>query len=90
MKLKEILELENIKIFENNRNVLESGLINFDDIETSDNFFMSDYDIDYYDYDYDNSVITYSICQNSVTIKANLSEEEVKEFFKKLEEKYNN
>ena len=39
MKLKEILELENIKIFENNRNVLESGLINFDDIETSDNFF---------------------------------------------------
>lgn len=90
MTLKEILEIEHIKIFEDNRNVLESGLINFDDIETSKNFFMSDYDIDFYEYNYDHSKITYSVYKNNKQIESKLSEKEVIKFLEQLEEKYKN
>jgi hypothetical protein len=89
MTLKEILELENIRIDEDCDNVFECGEIDFTNID-SDGFYARNYDIKKYIRKYKFSETSYSIYKNDEIIACGLSVEEVTEFLEKLEEKYKN
>lgn len=88
MYLNDILEFESITIKEDNYNVLEWGEINFHKIKSANDFSLGYYEVDFYENDYNNADIKYSIYKNYELIKEKLSEEEVREFLKELEEKY--
>lgn len=88
MKLTDILVLEGLEIHEDNHNILEFGVIDFCSIENADDFSLGNYEVDYYEKNYDCSEITYSIYQDEKVIDSGLSEEDVREFLQTLEEKY--
>jgi hypothetical protein len=88
MRLNDIVELENIEVYEDNHHVLEFGVIDFRSIENADDFSLGDYKVNYYEKNYNNAEITYSIYQNGEVVDSGLSETEVIEFLKRLEKKY--
>lgn len=88
MNLSEILKKENIEIEENIENVLQYGIMNLDDIEESEDFNRFEYCADNLDNDYEVSETTYTIYQNNIRMDKSFTEEDIKDFLKSLEEKY--
>ena len=88
MNLAEILKKENIQIEENIYNVLQYGIMNLDDIEESEDFNRFEYCPDNLDNEYEVSETTYTIYKNNNIIYESFREEDIKDFFKSLEEKY--
>lgn len=88
MNLAEILKKENIEIEENIENVLQYGIMNLDDIEESEDFNRFEYCADNLDNDYEVSETTYTIYQNNIRMDKSFTEEDLKDFLKSLEEKY--
>lgn len=88
MNLAEILKKENIEIEENIDNVLQYGLINLDDIEKAEDFNRFEYCADTLDNEYDIAETSYAIYQNNIRMDKSLTEEDLKDFLKSLEEKY--
>lgn len=88
MNLAEILKKENIKIEENIENVLQYGIMNLDDIEESEDFNRFEYCADNLDNDYEVSETTYTIYQNNIRMDKSFTEEDIKNFLKSLEKKY--
>lgn len=88
MNLSEILKKENIEIEENIENVLQYGIMNLDDIEESEDFNRFEYCADNLDNDYEVSETTYTIYQNNIRMDKSFTEENIKDFLKSLEEKY--
>lgn len=88
MNLAEILKKENIQIEENIYNVLQYGIMNLDDIEESEDFNRFEYCPDNLDNEYEVSETTYTIYKNNNIIYESFREEDIKDFLKSLEEKY--
>lgn len=88
MNLAEILKKENIEIKEKIYNVLQCGIMNLDDIEESEDFNRFEYCPNNLDNDYEVSETIYTIYKNNNIIYESFREEDIKDFLKSLEEKY--
>lgn len=89
MKLNEILKKEKIEIEETVYDVVQYGTIDMTNIKTYEEFEYPLYSAENLDNEYDNSKTYYTIYKDSETVDDFLSEKEVKDYLKKLEEKYN-
>lgn len=88
MNLAEILEKENIKIEENIDNVLQYGLIDLSDIEKAEQFNSLEWCADNLDNEYSISETTYTIYKNDNLIYESFTNDDLVDFFKNLEKKY--
>lgn len=88
MKLNDILEFEDIKIIEKRYNIVELSNVDFCNLESADDFHLNNYDLDGNFINYDDTIIKYRIYKGFKVIGDEMSEKEVRDFLKELEEKY--
>lgn len=88
MNLAEILKKENIKIEENIDNVLQYGIIDLSDIEKAEQFSSLEWCAENLDNNYEISETTYTIYKNDNLIYESFTNDDLVDFLKTLEKKY--
>lgn len=89
MNLEEILKKENIRIDEDRYNVLWYGTMDLTGIKSADDFCNKAFETPEMDLDDHDAITSYSVYKGSEMLYEKLSREEVSDYLKILENKYN-